>query len=64
VVVKKKPEIELEPDAWQRFERFISTVAKAGPQHRAAKATKPKQPKARKARVSPARKPGQKDHKK
>lgn len=32
----KEPEIELEPDAWDRFERFIKSVAKAGPQHKAA----------------------------
>jgi len=34
---KPKPnlgEIDLIPDAWPRFERFIKTVAKAGPQHR------------------------------
>ena len=37
---KLKAEIELEPDAWPRFERFIRDVAKAGPQHR--KRTKPK----------------------
>jgi hypothetical protein len=35
----KKPnpkidEIELVPDAWPRFERFIKEIAKAGPQHR------------------------------
>jgi hypothetical protein len=27
-------EIELEPDAWQRFDRAVDTVAKAPPQHR------------------------------
>lgn len=32
----KKPEIELVPDAWPRFERFIKGVVKAGPQHREA----------------------------
>ncbi len=35
---KKKPikadEVELVPDAWPRFERFIKQVAKAGPQPR------------------------------
>ena len=31
---KTKPEIELEPNAWPRFEHFIKEVAKAGPQHR------------------------------
>jgi len=30
-------EIELEPDAWPRFERFIRDIAKAGPQHRKSK---------------------------
>jgi hypothetical protein len=29
--------IELEPDAWARFERFVQDIAKAGPQHRIAK---------------------------
>jgi hypothetical protein len=29
--------IELEPDAWPRFERFIRDIAKAGPQHRTVK---------------------------
>lgn len=27
-------EIELVPDAWPRFERFIKTIVKAGPAHR------------------------------
>ena len=31
--------IELYPDAWQRFERTFRKVVKAGPAHRAAKAT-------------------------
>jgi broad specificity phosphatase PhoE len=31
----KLGEIELVPDAWARFERFIREVVKAGPQHRA-----------------------------
>jgi hypothetical protein len=30
-------EIELVPDAWPRFERFIKQIAKAGPQHKTAK---------------------------
>jgi hypothetical protein len=29
--------VELHPDAWERFERAVSTVAKAPPQHRTAK---------------------------
>jgi hypothetical protein len=30
-------DIELHPDAWQRFERAADVVAKAPPQHRVAK---------------------------
>jgi len=30
-------EIELYPDAWQRFERAAGVVAKSPPQHRVAK---------------------------
>jgi hypothetical protein len=42
--------VELVPDAWPRFERFIHDIAKAGPQHRKAKpkATKAKSLKKRK----------------
>ena len=32
----KETEIEIEPDAWPRFERFIKEAAKA-PQHRKSK---------------------------
>jgi hypothetical protein len=39
------PEVELDPDAWPRFEEFIKTVAKAGPKHRPAKAKDDKAPK-------------------
>ena len=31
--VRKAKEIELEPDAWQRFERAVTVVAKSPPQH-------------------------------
>lgn len=34
-------DIELVPDAWPRFEKFIREIAKAGPQHRAP-ITKPR----------------------
>jgi hypothetical protein len=34
---KEKREIELEPDAWQRFERAVDVVSKSPPQHRVAK---------------------------
>jgi len=33
----KATEVELMPDAWPRFERFIREVAKAGPRHRPSK---------------------------
>ncbi len=33
----KAEEIELHPDAWERFERAVDTVAKSPPQHRTAK---------------------------
>jgi hypothetical protein len=33
----KQEDIELVPDAWPRFERFIKQIAKAGPQHKTAK---------------------------
>jgi hypothetical protein len=29
--------VDLVPDAWTRFERFVQDIAKAGPQHRVAK---------------------------
>jgi len=31
---QKPKAVELVPDAWPRFERFIKQVVKAGPQHR------------------------------
>jgi hypothetical protein len=34
---KPKPEIELVPDAWSKFEQFIKEIAKAGPHHPPAK---------------------------
>jgi len=45
---KQAKEIELVPDAWARFERFVTDIAKAGPQHRAS--GKPK--------VKPRKSPG------
>jgi hypothetical protein len=41
----KPQEVELAPDAWERFERAVSVVAKSPPQHRAAKAQSPKRAK-------------------
>jgi hypothetical protein len=38
-MVKRKhlKEIQLQPDAWSRFERAIDVVAKSPPQHRTKK---------------------------
>lgn len=33
-ISKEKTEIELQPDAWERFERAVKVVAKSPPQHR------------------------------
>ena len=33
-------EVELHPDAWERFDRAAGTVAKAPPQHRVTKKKK------------------------
>jgi hypothetical protein len=33
-------DIELHPDAWERFERAVGAVAKTPPQHRVAKKKK------------------------
>jgi len=35
---QKSSEIELEPDAWERFERAVKVVAKSPPQHKTKKA--------------------------
>jgi hypothetical protein len=40
--VQAKSDIELVPDAWPRFEKFITEIVKAGPQHRASKPAKSK----------------------
>jgi hypothetical protein len=37
----KAVEIELVPDAWPRFEKFIREIVKAGPQHRSSQSKKP-----------------------
>jgi hypothetical protein len=34
---EKSKDVELHPDAWQRFERAAGVVAKTPPQHRVAK---------------------------
>jgi hypothetical protein len=35
-----RDEIELHPDAWDRFTEFVKRIAKAGPQHRVKGASK------------------------
>jgi hypothetical protein len=47
----KQPKIELEPDAWQRFERAVDVVMKSPPQHR----VKVKKSKRKSARKKPGR---------
>jgi hypothetical protein len=36
----KSKSVEIEPDAWSRFERAVDVVAKSPPQHRVAKKKK------------------------
>lgn len=36
------PDVELVPDAWAKFEKFVKGIAKAGPQHRPALKAKAK----------------------
>jgi hypothetical protein len=47
----KREEIDLAPDAWERFERAVQIVAKSPPQHRTAASKSPakRKPKARKS---------------
>jgi hypothetical protein len=47
----QKKKIELESDAWQRFERAVDVVAKSPPQHRIKK----RQQKEKKAKGAPSR---------
>jgi len=39
---KDYADIELEPDAWERFERAVNVVAKSPPQHRTKATESPK----------------------
>lgn len=39
--VSQSNEVELEPDAWERFERFIKKAAKTPPKHRSKKEAAP-----------------------
>lgn len=54
-------DIELLPDAWPRFERFVKDIVKAGPQHRPAK--KDAEPKPRAPQPSSTPKPKQRTRK-
>jgi hypothetical protein len=56
---KKLDEVELVPDAWPRFEKFICEIVKAGPQHRDTSVKRgPKPGPAKKqTKVPPAKKP-------
>jgi hypothetical protein len=31
------PEVEIQPDAWEKFERAVDNVVKGGPQHKTGK---------------------------
>jgi hypothetical protein len=54
----KIEDIELHPDAWERFGEFVKRLAKAGPQHRVTKpALEAKQRPASKGRVHKGKTP-------
>jgi hypothetical protein len=38
-LAQRDEDIELHPDAWERFTEFVKRIAKAGPQHRTKKGT-------------------------
>jgi hypothetical protein len=46
---QKLKDVELEPDAWQRFERALKVVAKSPPQPRIAKKVKKRKAKKKRA---------------
>jgi hypothetical protein len=51
----KAEEIEFHPDAWDRFEKFVKQIAKAGPQHRTAKDRAPSpKPRGKRGGTKPA----------
>jgi hypothetical protein len=47
----KAEDIEIEPDAWERFERAVDVVIKSGPKHRPTATAKPKERPGSKGRV-------------
>jgi hypothetical protein len=52
---KKSKEVELEPDAWSRFERAVDVVAKSPPQHRAKPKSKARKSPTKSTRKKPGR---------
>lgn len=53
---KKTEKLELQPDAWQRFERAVDVVTKSPPQHRGKpKPKRGKSPTRKRAPKKPAR---------
>jgi hypothetical protein len=52
---KSETKIEVDPDAWERFEKAVDTVMKAPPKHQAALPRKPKERPAIKGRVHRAK---------
>jgi hypothetical protein len=46
----KPKDVELIPDAWERFTEFVKRIAKAGPQHRVKKPDEPAPGKPRRGR--------------
>lgn len=40
ITPKEKPKIDIDQDAWSRFERAVDVVAKSPPQHRVKRKTK------------------------
>jgi hypothetical protein len=47
---KEGEEIELHPDAWERFGEFVKRIARAGPQHRKGKPMRGKPASSRKGK--------------
>ena len=51
----KEKEIEVHPDAWERFERAVDVVMKSPPKHQSAAQRKPKERPATKGRMHRAK---------
>jgi hypothetical protein len=50
----KTKDVELQPDAWSRFERAVDAAVKSGPKHR----EKPKTKRKKSPAIGRAKKPG------